>query len=120
MTHTLTRRPIYTITPSSGYAVSDVQVDGSSVGAVSTYTFSNVTVNHTISATFAGSSNGGIFAYVPNKNDNTVSVKSEAAPSFAVVTAYEGPSPRETRQCRKFFTFYSYRRASIGFRRDAL
>jgi len=31
----------------------DVKVDGSSVGPVSTYTFTNVTTNHTIEATFA-------------------------------------------------------------------
>jgi len=43
----------FTITPNEGYKVSDVLVDGSSVGAVSTYTFSNVTAPHTISATFA-------------------------------------------------------------------
>ncbi|MCX6197679.1 MAG: lamin tail domain-containing protein [Bacteroidetes bacterium] len=43
---------IYTITPDPGYAVSIVTVDGSSVGAVTTYTFSNVTTAHTINATF--------------------------------------------------------------------
>ncbi len=43
----------YAITASSGYRISDVKVDGSSVGAVSFYTFSNVTTTHTISATFA-------------------------------------------------------------------
>jgi hypothetical protein len=43
----------YTITPNTGYHVLDVLVDGSSVGAVTSYTFSNVTANHTISATFA-------------------------------------------------------------------
>ncbi|MBF0559877.1 MAG: choice-of-anchor D domain-containing protein, partial [Nitrospirae bacterium] len=43
----------YTITPNTGYQISDVQVDGLSVGVVSTYTFSNVTANHTIAATFA-------------------------------------------------------------------
>ncbi len=42
----------FTITPSSGYVVSDVLVDGTSVGAVSSYTLSNVTANHTISASF--------------------------------------------------------------------
>jgi len=42
-----------TITPNSGYKVSNVTVDGTSVGAVSTYTFSNVAANHTINATFA-------------------------------------------------------------------
>lgn len=43
----------FTITPSAGYYVADVLVDGSSVGAVTTYTFNNVTTNHTISATFS-------------------------------------------------------------------
>jgi hypothetical protein len=42
-----------TITPSTGYHIADVTVDGSSVGAVSTYTFSSISANHTISATFA-------------------------------------------------------------------
>mgnify|MGYP001400307269 CR=1 FL=1 len=42
----------FTITPSSGYKIANVTVDGASVGAVSTYTFSNVAANHTISATF--------------------------------------------------------------------
>jgi len=43
----------YTITPNTGYHIANVVVDGSSVGAVSSYTFTNVTAPHTISATFA-------------------------------------------------------------------
>jgi hypothetical protein len=42
----------FTITPDKGYKISDVKVDGKPVGAVSTYTFTNVTDNHTIEATF--------------------------------------------------------------------
>src|SRR5581483_1246917 len=42
----------FTITPNSGFAVSSVTVDGTNVGTVSTYTFSNVQANHTISAAF--------------------------------------------------------------------
>jgi hypothetical protein len=42
----------YTMTPASGYHVAGVTVDGTSVGAVTSYTFSNVTANHTIAATF--------------------------------------------------------------------
>jgi hypothetical protein len=42
----------FTIAANSGYSISSVTVDGTSVGAVSTYTFSNVQANHTISATF--------------------------------------------------------------------
>ena len=43
----------FTITPNTGYHIADVLVDGSSVGAVTTYTFNNVIANHTISAAFA-------------------------------------------------------------------
>lgn len=42
----------YQIVPSDGYLVENVMVDGMSVGAVSTYTFHNVTADHTINATF--------------------------------------------------------------------
>jgi len=43
----------YTITPDACYQIADVLVDGVSVGAVGSYTFSNVTAAHTISATFS-------------------------------------------------------------------
>ena len=42
----------FTITPVADYHVLDVLVDGVSVGAVTAYTFTNVTANHTISASF--------------------------------------------------------------------
>ena len=42
----------FTITPYTGYEISDVVVDNVSVGVVSSYTFVNVTANHTIQATF--------------------------------------------------------------------
>ncbi|MCK5604717.1 right-handed parallel beta-helix repeat-containing protein, partial [Candidatus Pacearchaeota archaeon] len=42
----------YTITANTGYQIADVLVDGRSVGAVSSYSFTNVTANHTISASF--------------------------------------------------------------------
>lgn len=42
----------FTITPDAGYAVAKVLVDGRSVGAVSSYTFRNVTQDHTIEAVF--------------------------------------------------------------------
>jgi len=42
----------FTIAPAAGYHVADVLVDGSSVGAVTSYTFSNVTASHTIAASF--------------------------------------------------------------------
>ena len=43
----------FTISASANYHVEDVLVNGVSVGSVSTYTFTNVTQNHTIQASFA-------------------------------------------------------------------
>ena len=43
----------FTITPDTGYHVANVLVDGFSVGAITTYTFTNVAANHTIEASFA-------------------------------------------------------------------
>ena len=42
----------FIITPDAGYPVSDVLVDGVSVGAVTSHTFKNVKANHTIHAIF--------------------------------------------------------------------
>ncbi len=42
----------FSISPSSGYAVGDVLVDGVSVGNVTSYTFSNVNADHTIAVSF--------------------------------------------------------------------
>ena len=45
----------FTITPDAGRFISDVKLDGPSVGTPTTYTFSKVTENHTIEVTFGGS-----------------------------------------------------------------
>jgi hypothetical protein len=42
----------YMISPENGYVISRVTVDGLSVGKPSQYTFSGISANHTISATF--------------------------------------------------------------------
>ena len=41
-----------TITPGTGYMIDDVVVDSTSVGKVTTYTFTSITANHTIGARF--------------------------------------------------------------------
>src|SRR5207247_10915537 len=46
------RQP-FTITPDGCYEVADLLVDGNSVGAVSSYTLTNVTANHVVSASLA-------------------------------------------------------------------
>jgi len=43
----------FTITPASGAVIGDVLVDGNSVGAISSYTFSSITSDHTIVASFS-------------------------------------------------------------------
>ena len=42
----------FTITPDKGYAVSNVKIDGKSIGAVKSYTFENVSRTHTIEVIF--------------------------------------------------------------------
>ena len=42
----------FTIAANRGYAISNVKIDGVSIGAVKSYTFENVTDNHTIEVTF--------------------------------------------------------------------
>ena len=57
----------FTITPDKGYAVAKVLVDGKSVGAVTSYTFKNVTKGHTIEAVFMksnGNPQTGVFVDV--------------------------------------------------------
>jgi phosphodiesterase/alkaline phosphatase D-like protein len=66
----------FTITPNGGYRVADVLVDSVSVGAVSGYTFTNVQVNHTISASFQAIGTTTVTldgAVSTNKRTNTVS-----------------------------------------------
>jgi hypothetical protein len=46
----------FTVAPASGYQIAGVAVDGISVGAVTSYTFNNVTAGHTINASFVGTS----------------------------------------------------------------
>ena len=46
------RDQTFTITPDKGYAVSNVKIDGRSIGAVKSYTFENVKRAHTIETSF--------------------------------------------------------------------
>ncbi len=56
----------FTILPDDGYLISKVTVDGTDVGAISTYTFKNITADHTIEAVFAKPESG---VAVCNDND---------------------------------------------------
>lgn len=57
----------YAIRPQAGYAIADVLVDGVSVGRVSTYTFENISANHTISVLF-----GAVYNVIDDEKTVTV------------------------------------------------
>ena len=61
------RDQTFTITPDKGYAVSNVKIDGKSIGAVKSYTFENVRRPHTIEVIFMkanGNPQTGVFVDV--------------------------------------------------------
>ena len=61
------RDQTFTITPDKSYAVSNVKIDGKSIGAVKSYTFENVSRTHTIEVIFMkanGNPQAGVFVDV--------------------------------------------------------
>ena len=61
------RDQTFTITPDKGYAVSNVKIDGKSIGSVKSYTFENVSRTHTIEVVFMkanGNPQTGVFVDV--------------------------------------------------------
>lgn len=77
------------ITPATGYTIADVLVDGRSVGAVSSYTFTNVTSNQTITVKFTSSGGGGTDPANPTSSETA----SESATEPTEPTAPEPPTP---------------------------
>jgi hypothetical protein len=87
---------VFTIAADGCHTIANVDVDGASQGAIASYTFTNVTANHTISATFAttlytinASKDGG--GTISPEGDTQVGCSSNQAytitpdPGFAVV-----------------------------------
>ena len=61
------RDQVFTFTPDKGYAISNVKIDGKSIGAVKSYTFENVRRTHTIEVIFMkanGNPQTGVFVDV--------------------------------------------------------
>ena len=61
------RDQTFTITPDKGYAISNVKIDGKSIGSVKSYTFENVSRTHTIEVVFMkanGNPQTGVFVDV--------------------------------------------------------
>ncbi len=77
---------VFTVTPNTGYHIADVVVDGTSVGPITSYKFTEVTANHTITASFAINT----FTITVNQGNNglitpgTSSVNYGDAPSFTM------------------------------------
>jgi len=108
----------FTMTPSEWHHIADVKVDGTSVGAVTTYGFKNVMLDHTIEAIFAidthtirATANAGgtitpsgsvsvnhgadqEFAVVPSEGYHLVDVKVDGV-SVGKVTTYKFDSVTE-------------------------
>jgi hypothetical protein len=91
----------YSITANSGYRISDVKVDGVSVGAVTSYTFSNTTANHTIVASFVASTTTSTSSFTINATSTssagtispygTSTISSGGSKSYTI-TPYKGHS----------------------------
>ena len=75
----------FSISPAMGFKIADLLVDGTSVGALSSYNFTNVTASHTISATFAASPIPGSYCAVPPY------VSTPAPPNVMIMLSVEEP-----------------------------
>jgi hypothetical protein len=82
----------FTITPAAGYHINTVIVDGAPKGAVSSYTFSNVTANHAITASFAADAVNYTITAAAGPNgtispSGSVSVAGGASRTFTIAPA---------------------------------
>lgn len=105
----------FAITANNGYEIADVLVDGSSVGAVESYTFSDVKANHTISASFSKTTSAAEFDNDFEQDEfpgHGWTVKSENTGC----TWYAGTNRNlnTTHQARIDFDYYEYEGYGIG------
>jgi len=75
----------FSLTGNLGYRVKDVLVDGTSVGAVTAYTFSNVSADHTISVTFETAPLPSTYCAIPPF------IASAAPPNVMLMLSVETP-----------------------------
>ena len=105
----------FAITADNGYEIADMLVDGNSVGAVESYTFSDVKANHTISASFSKTTSAAEF-------DNDFEQDEFPGHGWTVqaentgCTWYVGTNRNlnTTRQARIDFDYYEYEGYGIG------
>src|SRR5262249_26250166 len=77
----------FTISANACFSIADVVVDGSSVGAVASYTFTNVTANHTIAASFVA----GLTNAVTGLTATQVKVGNGGGGTTGIVITYAPP-----------------------------
>jgi len=87
----------FSITANSGYEIADVVVDNQSKGSVTSYTFNNVTSNHTITATFdavstvstdddpSGSASNDYSSSTPDNSGSTDTTSNSGVPTGMVI-----------------------------------
>jgi hypothetical protein len=78
----------FAITPGSNYKISNITVDGVSKGAIATYTFSSVSANHTINATFSASGPKATTKKPILRTKSTVSINGAVNPNSLSTTYY--------------------------------
>ena len=127
---------LFTIIPHAHYHTADVLVDGASLGPLAVYTFSNVTADHAISATFAPDSCtvtpsvvGGLSGHgtITPATPQTVPWGSTLTFSFAAAPGYEvgtvtvdgrvllRPTPRDGRDEYTFAALEADHTISVSF-----
>jgi hypothetical protein len=87
----------FTINPNTGYRIANVTIDGVSQGSISSYTFSSVSANHTITASFTliSSTTYKLSVIKNGTGDGTVSSNPAGTtfPAGTGVTLYAAPDP---------------------------
>jgi hypothetical protein len=81
----------YTITPAAGYHVAEVLVDGADVGAVASYTFTDIQADHVITATFEANPSYTITVIQPSSGGSispgTTTLLGGLSQTFAITPA---------------------------------
>lgn len=80
------------MSPSTGYEVNEVIVDGVSKGKITTYTFNNITDNHTISVTFKKLDEQKFTVNCTTVQNGNISVSPSSATVGTKITIYVNPS----------------------------
>ena len=81
---------LFTITSDAGYQIADVLVDGSLIGAVSSYTFTNITEDHSISAAFTSAAPGLVHNLTKNTYYNTIQAALDDADNDNTIEVADG------------------------------